>query len=462
MNTGYVAAARGFVILMRVVFVIIAARMLGPELYGTYAYIGAWYTAFLPIAMLGIGVILGRSLANDRGRATHLARQTFALRVIGAGVASTLAVAAWIIFEPQANQLFFVSVIACALIGRAVSNWSDSLLSALEEGRTRAGLEVLFRLGELLASIGALLLGGGLYAVLAVHALSWAIQASCSVLVAKRRVGGFSSGPGKDSFAVLLRAGSVLGTGGLLSVLMTTGGLILYRHFGASLSGIGQLAIAMQVLIFANVIPFALGAAALPVLARSVARGDQKDFHYLRVVISVAALGGAALFIILSEVGAWLATELLGERYREAAGLLGPVAVLTIPLICASSTSQLLTARRMDWSILVCAAFGAATLFGVFFLLEPVLGALRPIIATGAAFTVWMTALLLTYTVRVTRSFVQLQQLVGPILGAAVIVVSLVVLGDQVAPVRLGVSMVIFVGVFTVLLRGILPRAGTA
>ena len=50
-NAMFLASTQVIKIVTKIVYVVIVARLLGPELYALLAYSHAWYLAFLPIAV---------------------------------------------------------------------------------------------------------------------------------------------------------------------------------------------------------------------------------------------------------------------------------------------------------------------------------------------------------------------------------------------------------------------------
>jgi O-antigen/teichoic acid export membrane protein len=50
---------------LRLAYVFVLARLLGPELYGMLAYCNAWYLSLLPLSGLGLGAYLAVHVGKE-------------------------------------------------------------------------------------------------------------------------------------------------------------------------------------------------------------------------------------------------------------------------------------------------------------------------------------------------------------------------------------------------------------
>ena len=74
-NTAFLTVAQAINVGTCPVYVIVVARIPGPEIYALLAYSQSWYMAFLPIAMFGMGRVIIRSIGTDRSAALAEWRQ---------------------------------------------------------------------------------------------------------------------------------------------------------------------------------------------------------------------------------------------------------------------------------------------------------------------------------------------------------------------------------------------------
>jgi len=160
----------------RALYLLILARLLGPELYGLLAYGHAWYVAFLPLGLLGTGLVIVRLIAQRPEDQTALIGHSLALRMFSALISALLCVVIGYALqsEPKLQTLF--SVFALALAGRALNLWCDDLFVAFEHPQYILLRESVMRPSELMLGVAVVLSGGGIVGVALVHALSLWVQ----------------------------------------------------------------------------------------------------------------------------------------------------------------------------------------------------------------------------------------------------------------------------------------------
>jgi O-antigen/teichoic acid export membrane protein len=147
----------------------------------------------------------------------------------------------------------------------------------------------------------------------------------------------------------------------------------------------GQIGLALQItqMAVASIRPFFL--TALPVLARSEARGDRRVrlFGVLTLGASLVVFGLAAA------VAHWIAPPLVllvfGPQFEIAAGLVAPVLLIGGLMLSTLGYMQLLAVRGTHWPDVVAGAAGAFVLVaGFWWIVSPgdVFGA---VLVVGAA-----------------------------------------------------------------------------
>ena len=103
-NATLLMSSQAIGVVARFVYVVVVARVLGPELYALLAYSQAWHLAFLPIALFGLGPALAYSVAPDRDNAPAVAATALTIRLVTTIVAATACLAISLIIVPVAMQ----------------------------------------------------------------------------------------------------------------------------------------------------------------------------------------------------------------------------------------------------------------------------------------------------------------------------------------------------------------------
>ena len=394
-NAGHLARARVFTQIVRGIYVLVLARRLGPEAYGLFAYGQSWYLAFLPLAILGLGAILSREVGRKREKGAEVVGQTLALQLFLALAGALICgLAGWFAETAIATRLLLV-VFSLALAGRSFAVWAEQVFVAFEESRYAFRQEALFRPLEAVVGLSVLAAGGGVIAVTAVHALVWWLQAARGLLIVHHRLVPVKA---KWEWRNLLRIGcqgSLVCLSALFSSWLLQGPLILYRHVAGTENSLGQVALAIQVLVLTCTIPLSISNVSLPVLSRAVARQDGKDVQFMEGMLRISIFLGAAAGLLGMGIGPFLTRTLLGGSYGGTGQLLGPALWLLAPLTAGAAAGQVLIARGRLVPLSLSALTGALVLTLSLPPLAAATGPLGAVLAAGAGMSVRALSLVL-------------------------------------------------------------------
>ena len=389
-NSAYLTVTRFGTLVVRVIYVLVIARVLGPELYGLLAYGQSWYMAFFPIALLGLGAIISREIGRDPSNTPIFLATTITLRMVAALLAAIVSASLGWHLEPDATLRQLLLIFSLALAGRAMAIWAEHVFVAHERSGYVLIQEAIFRPSEVLIGIGLLFWGSGVVALAVLHAIVWWLQAFLSFAVVRARL--VSVALSWDSAAVrrVLRATWPIAIAALMAGWLMQGPLVLYRHQpGVTEAALGQLALALQMVVVLSTFPGSIGMAALPILARSIERGDQKDILFLEMMTRIAILGGCMAGVIGLAFAEPLTVWVFGQQYAEGGKLLGSAVWLMIPLTIGTAASPSLLARGHRWSLVVGSLVGVLLLIVLTPPLVQYLGAVGALAAAGTGLTSW-------------------------------------------------------------------------
>lgn len=361
-NGAFFAGSNWIEIGLRAVYVVAITRYLGAELYGVWAYAAAAYGLAIGLVGFGFDALLSIRLATEKRDAAHFAGVMLALRLGLLGLAG-LGVAVYALAaEPAGTVRVILLLMIPALLGRGLAYWARALFVAYERVGDYVRMAAILRLAEVASGIALLAAGGGIIAIVLVHAATWIAEGMIGLRMAHRRLTPCRPRLEFHMSSELLRHGAVLGLAASFVTWLTSGPLVLLRHADGDLATLGQLALALQLTMIgvATVQPFLM--AALPVLSRSVARDDPRVASYgaWAALISLLVFGGAAGIGILS--GPPLVVWVFGPDFSLAGELVGPCMLIGGLIIAPIGYGQVLVVKGRRWPGAVAGGIGGVVL----------------------------------------------------------------------------------------------------
>ena len=317
--------------LLSVVFVVVAARQLGPERFGKFTV--AYAAAVLLGAALDLGVpaVLTRRVA----RAPAEARRewaTAALVKLGLlGPVGLVYALLPVVGGSPADTRAAIWLVGLALVLQSFVELGAAVFAAQQAVRRELGV----RLAEKLVLVGAgflgLRLGGGLATVCAAFVLAGLVALALTVALLHRQA---APPPWRE---LPTRARTLVREVGLVSLAFvvafaTTRLVPLVVAFLAGERAAGYLGAATRVVDVLQVLPVTVTAAVYPVLARTGAR-DPRFLLLVRQTVAVLLLAALPVVLVLVLAAPWIVGVILGAEFRPTATLLailGPAALLDV------------------------------------------------------------------------------------------------------------------------------------
>ena len=394
-NLTYLLGGRGVYFVTRFIYVVILARILGPQIYGMISYGIAWYLLFIPLTSMGLAVVLSRDVGEDRERGKRTAALTLTLRVVSILVATVayFILSVWIEDDPSSRLLIFV--FSFALMGRSLALWTENVYTAYEVNRYSFWQQSIFRSLEVVLGLVVLMVWREALPVVIIHGLVWCLQAVYGLTMIHRQEFPLRLNRNiPDLYRIFLQGLPLAGSTFLMAVVYQ-GPLIFFRHLVPDGNALGQMALAMQVLFVLAQIPSALGSVSLPVLSRAAARQDGKDRIFAETALRFSLFFGTALALLGTVLGPWVIAQIFGKNYVQAGALVGPVMWLLVPSTAGHALVMILMARKLDFQALFCALFGAVLFSLTISELVLKFGAFGAICSAGIGMMMTMTGFIL-------------------------------------------------------------------
>ena len=388
-NTFYLLGGRWLTTLIQGAYVIVLARMLGPELYGLYNYGLSWYMAFILFATLGLAAVLSREVGRDREGRSKVVDRTLLIRIFSSVFVALLSGGAGFFTENEPRVRNLILVFSVALVGRSLAIWTKEVFNAYESNRYYLIQQALFRPLEPAAGIVVLILGGNILAVALVHTLSWWLQALGGLAFIAKRIILPRIQWSWPSHRHILSQGLVICLVQFMIFWPPFGVVILFRFLGGTDFSLGQLALLLGMFWFAFRIPESTSVAALPVLSRAAAAGSGRDRLFAETMLRINMIFGTVAGILGMGLGSWLTTAVFGTNYEQAGRLLGFAFLLLIPYGCGYSLYSVYLSQKHDRKALIHATSGSAAFTLAMFLLVPRHGIPGALISLAAGMSIW-------------------------------------------------------------------------
>jgi O-antigen/teichoic acid export membrane protein len=336
---GALAGTQAISRIVRFVYFIVIARILGPELVGIYTYGIAFYASLEIFTNFGQGQFLAIRLSKRPFLTSQIMSHSLTLRLIA--IIVTVSTGLLFVWGQEENPLI-VQVLTCflaTLVARSIAMWIRFCFVALEDATWIPRYELLFRGSEAVIGMGLLLLFDvGLLTICLLHFLIWFLEAFFAFRLLLRRTGmairpGYRIGFLKK---IAWLSGLLMLSFGFLN-LFNQIGVVTLKFLQPDPAIVGYFGVAMQFLSTILILPATFGTAILPALGRVQRRGGLSEVSALNIVVKAGFVTGGIIAILANAYAPWVIMTLLGMRFASAAEtfavliwVLGPYAVTLI------------------------------------------------------------------------------------------------------------------------------------
>ncbi len=348
--------------LLRAVYLVAIAHFIGAADYGLWAYGGASYGLLMGLVIVGFDFLIPLRIGAERSGDASFIGMTLALRLaLLALAAGALAIYAFTM-EPPGPARVILLVLIPALMGRGMAVWARICFLAYERLGSYLPVTVVLRALEVGLGVLWLLNGGGLMNIVFLLALIGVIEGLAGILMVRWLLTEYRFGFSLGEARAFLRKGAVLGLAGALATWLIMGPLVLLRHTTPDLALIGQVGLAMNVMMILVASAESFMGAAVPVLSRSLVRGDPRLVSYCRLT-SLSSLGIAIPERYIGMVlGPPAAVFAFGPDFATAGALLGPCLLVGGIILAPTGYAQMLAARERRWPGVWASGIGSVIL----------------------------------------------------------------------------------------------------
>jgi O-antigen/teichoic acid export membrane protein len=403
-NAGLLLGSHAISALIRVIYVVVIARALGPAAYGDFNFGMAWYLLFIAATYLGLDVFLAQRIGKESTQASDVLYQTLHVRFFAALIAASASVVCFMFVESEPQPRKLVAIFSLALVGRALWLWAVSAMTALERTQYALFYEAIFRPMEVVCVVAVLLLRPDIKWLAAVHAVLWWIQGIAGVYTVHTRLARVHGRPTLAGSASLVATTYPAGLYTIVISIFMQAPIVLMKQATDDADYAGQFALAYQACVYLLVLPFVAATALLPVAARSARREDGKDLLLLGLSMRIVSVFGTAVVILAGPAVPWIVESIFGARYASSGALLKLAIWLTVPFTLVNIAPQIFFAREHYRPVGWLGLGGALVMYVLFTPAVTRWSGAGAIPAIAAGLGVWYVGLLAS-TVRLVPSF---------------------------------------------------------
>lgn len=353
-NGAWLLGANWLATLLRLVYVAVLARWLGPDGFGLISTLQASYLAILAFATAGLPAFLSRERTRKETLSGILGT-VFTLHAGGLLACGLIFVALAGSAGASLSEWGLIGLFGGALILRGLAIAVGDTFTAHEQSAMVLKLVGTFRTVEIVAGIAVLLAGGDVLAVALVHLVSWAFESGAGLWQLRSRLGHFGR-PKIDRAILATLAVPMFGVGLALAAghAIRAVPMVLVRYSEANAEAIGQFALAWNAALMLATLTVSVLAAAFPVIGRAHLREDGKDVQYLDFCVRYGLLAGIAAGLAAFWLGELAMRLVGGAEYESAAGIFRLSACAIGPAAASFAVDQILFVKgKSRWLLIL-------------------------------------------------------------------------------------------------------------
>ncbi|MEQ8264671.1 oligosaccharide flippase family protein [Pseudohaliea sp.] len=346
---------------LRVVYLVVFARLLGIEQYGHYVYAQSWYLIATSASAWGMHeLLLARWEQTSHGRRASLAASGMALRLALALAATLVLLFAALLGEPDPGLRLLIVIYAQGVIARGATGWLLALFMCRERNDYVLYASAPVALLEVAAAVALAWSGHDLVTIALAQTTCWWLGLAAAWHLHAHRWGPLRLQWSADTVRAFLRYGPVLALAATLLAWFGPGLLIALRYLLPEPGRLGEVAFLLQVLAMLGQALRMINNSALPFLTRNAGQGRQATF--IALYWSLCFYLGGVGYLLGLELLPWLVPRLLGAGFHDAAVLLAANLWLLLPLALVQGLRLTAIARGRFKLLLLALLAGAACL----------------------------------------------------------------------------------------------------
>ncbi|MEQ9464939.1 MAG: oligosaccharide flippase family protein [Haliea sp.] len=362
-NTSFQGLTQIWYLLLRAIYVIFFARLVGLEAYGQYNYAQIWYLIALSVTGWGMHEwLLTRWQAVDKEQRQALADTGLALRVLLGTGGTLLVLCCAVILESDPALRWLIMIYAQGVVLRGLTAWLHALFTSRERSELILYTSMPVSLLEVVLALGLAWAGYSLLVIALAQTLCWWLGLAATWWAYRQHLGSLRLSWQPAFAREFLAGGALLALASALLAWMGPGLLVAVRHYMDDGPTLGEAALVIQVLLMLGQALRMVTNATLPFLTRPGEDLTLRQRGFASQTWHVALYLGGAGYLLGVQVLPSLTIRLLGESFQQAGILLAQFSWILIPLGLVQTLRLLLIGRGLYRQFLLALVLGGAVL----------------------------------------------------------------------------------------------------
>jgi PST family polysaccharide transporter len=361
---------------------ILVVRQLGPERYGSYSYVLAWSSFFVPIALFGVGENTVRHLVAMPKAEGRVLCTAAILRIGSSVTAATLTIIAFAVSGAHADASWAEIGVACLTLAAYPLLVVDPYFQA----HSRARVITMCGLGSGIVAAAVKIVGVSIHAPVLYFVAAHAAESMILALTMTAAYVATTSPPRGWQFdggiaLTLWREAAPMIIGGFAIVVYNQSDLVLLGVMLDSPREVGNYACACRVSTMWMFIPLAILSSAAPFLYRAQPSDQALYEHRLVRITSLTMAVAYVCCTVLSVFPEGIIWILFGQEFTPAADALRVHVWSNVFAILGVAQTSWVLGRKLLWVVLQHTILGAVVNVALNIIVIPRYG------AVGAAWT---------------------------------------------------------------------------
>ncbi|MBU6142025.1 flippase [Patescibacteria group bacterium] len=321
--------------ILRVILVIFAARILGPESWGAFSYVMSLVAFLLIFSDVGISAIVTRESAKDLSRSAEYFSTAFFLKIVLLAAGSCLLIfgAPYLTKIPEARGL--LTVVTFLLIFDSLRNFGFAISRAIERMQWEAADEIVTNLMITGLGIAALLHSGGTEALAYAYIIGTAVGMILMFILLRNYIARLFTHFQKELIRPILTSSLPFAFASFLGAIMINTDLIMLGWM-RSPAEIGFYSAAQRPVQFLYTLAGLFAASLFPILSKLAHDERNVRFRYILERTLTASLFAAIPAVVIGlPLSTGIIRLLFGAQYLPATASF-QVLLLTVAIIFPS------------------------------------------------------------------------------------------------------------------------------
>jgi len=303
--------------LVRAIFLIVAARILGTAGYGAFSYALGAVAMFTIFSDLGVSAFLTRELSGDEKARSYVTTSLLLRGILtGIGILIILILLPMTVNVPDVIPL--IPIAGFLLVFESVRDLAFATTRARNRMEIEAGINVLISIVIVALGIPALFIFGTIKSVFLAYTIGSGVGFICALFILRPYLTKFTLSPKIQSLKKILRDSLPFAfIGAIMGILFNVDVLML--GWLSNASNVGLYAAAIRPITIIYVLPSILAAASFPALVKLVRGKSNNVGSFLERLISSSLLIGLPTVVGGYMVAGDFLTLLFGAQFTPAA-----------------------------------------------------------------------------------------------------------------------------------------------